>query len=99
MWLQRWKLEPVTIEEQALLVAQVREQSERFVAEREAWLAQHQDFTSTFRYKRPSWMYRPELELPYDVTMLHILNHGPHHSAQAINMLKRLGRNRRRWIT
>ncbi|MHB2015655.1 MAG: DinB family protein [Candidatus Xenobia bacterium] len=92
VWLQRWKGVPVTVEEQALSVVQAREQFLAVVAEREVWLSQHDDFTKTFRYARPSWMEPgPELELPYDVTMLHILNHGPHHHAQALNMLKRLG--------
>lgn len=94
-WLQRWTGLPVTVRDDEVM--SVDELADRFRATataREKWLEtrDEESLSKTFRYARPFWMDPgPDMELNLGVSVLHILNHGPHHRAQAINMLKHLG--------
>jgi uncharacterized damage-inducible protein DinB len=95
VWLKRCQGEPVPefvdesppIDDIARRFADTR-------AERQIWLASHtsESLAESFSYERPCWMEPgPRLHLRYDVSLLHVLNHGCHHRAQAVNMLKHVG--------
>lgn len=101
VWLSRWTGtrspldSPEGDQSDGVSVADLAKGFSATAAEREAWL-QTQDAASmagTFRYSRPFWMDPgPDLELPLGLSVVHVLNHFPHHGAQAVNMLKALGK-------
>ncbi|HEY3998808.1 MAG TPA: DinB family protein [Candidatus Xenobia bacterium] len=88
VWLNRWnglsvKAEPPT---------EMEELRDRFLdtaGRRNAWVAAQTEGSlgSSFTFKRRGHT----ATMPRGLTALHVLNHGIHHRAQAVNMLKRLG--------
>lgn len=100
VWLARWMgtRSPLESDEaetgEGVTIADLAGRFLDMAAQREAWL-QTQDaetLAGTFTYSRPFWMEEgPDLELPLGVSVLHLLDHFPHHAAQAVNMLKQVG--------
>jgi len=98
VWLSRWNgvpspLDSVDAEEaDAIGIAELSERFQASAAERNAWLAAQESLDRIFRYPRPFWMEAGhDLEINLGVTVLHLANHFPHHGAQAVNMMRRVG--------
>lgn len=94
VWLSRWLGLPFTEVAETLSPGEILKLSQDTTARREHWLAtlDLRKVKESFTYARPRWMGPGgDLQLPHDVSLLHVLNHGIHHRTQAVNMLKRLG--------
>ncbi len=88
VWLDRWRGIPFQEVELPGTIPAIRDALRKTADERLAWMQAQQDFTQVFHYVR-HWDNQA-FSMAFDVSILHILNHGPHHRAQAVNMLKRM---------
>ncbi|MHC4948084.1 MAG: DinB family protein [Planctomycetota bacterium] len=89
-WLARWRGEPVETDEPgAGGIAELGAAWRATAAERDAWLDE-QGPAGEGRRIAFHGLGR-DLEFPLGDMMMHVCNHGVHHRAQALNMLRRLG--------
>jgi uncharacterized damage-inducible protein DinB len=90
VWLDRWRGRRSSIEQDRPGVAELADRFDSTAAEREAFLEE----VGTAGQSRPVDFEDSEgtaYRFPLGDLMMHVTNHGVHHRAQALNMLRRLG--------
>lgn len=93
IWLDRWvgrESPRFRLDANGVSIAQLGDEHAALVAERNAWLdaADNGLMSRTLRFRDTTGRARV---LSFGAMLMHICQHGSHHRAQAVNMIKRVG--------